>query len=148
MWNHLAISRQWEVPRRHAHQWPVMVPTHQWYHHQGQPEIRIHKEELEGRPAGSHKISIHCICKIWPRVCLLRVGPTPREEQGQAWESPKESRLLISNQYGQDMSVTSLLNQLPLQSLDECWRICCLIFKYNDPESACSGIAIGFRSTL
>ena len=29
MWNHLAISRQWEVSRSHAHQWPVMVPTHQ-----------------------------------------------------------------------------------------------------------------------
>ena len=28
MRNHLAISRQQEVPRSHAHQWPVMVPTH------------------------------------------------------------------------------------------------------------------------
>ena len=52
------------------------------------------KRNLKGSPQYLKKLSIHRICKIWPRVCLLRVGPTPKEEQGQARESPKESRPL------------------------------------------------------
>ena len=37
----------------------------------------------------------------------------------------------ISKQYGRDISVTSLLNQLRLESLEECQRICCLTFMHK-----------------